>query len=94
MRLKTVVPCTRAACSGLHTSGKNPIGGRRRVMMMMMMMKTVKASVKDRLLKKLQNVETHWHDHSLESAWGALSDGAISFSIEPLLGGKTFYEFF
>jgi hypothetical protein len=26
------------ACSGLHTSGKNPIGLRRRAMMMMMMM--------------------------------------------------------
>jgi hypothetical protein len=48
MRLKIVAPCTRAsmpgqvkdptqrwtvACSGLHTSGKNPIGLRHHVMM-------------------------------------------------------------
>jgi hypothetical protein len=25
--------------------------------------------------------ETYWHYHSLESSWGALSDGAISFQI-------------
>jgi hypothetical protein len=24
-------------------------------------------------------VETYWHDHSLESSWGVLSDGTISF---------------
>jgi hypothetical protein len=27
-------------------------------------------------------VETYWHDHSLESSWGALSDGTICFSIQ------------
>jgi hypothetical protein len=28
-------------------------------------------------------VETYWYDHSLESSWGALSDGTISILIPP-----------
>jgi hypothetical protein len=35
------------------------------------------------LAKTFQIVETHWHDHSLENSWEALSDGTISFSIQP-----------
>jgi hypothetical protein len=34
-----------------------------------------------KLPKKFKTVETNWHDHSLESFWGALSDGSISFWI-------------
>jgi hypothetical protein len=34
------------------------------------------------LLTQLQIVETCWQDHSL----GALSDGAIRFSMQPFLG--------
>jgi hypothetical protein len=30
---------------------------------------------------KIKIGETYWHDHSLESSWGALSYGTISFSI-------------
>jgi hypothetical protein len=30
-------------------------------------------------LPKVKIVETYWHDLSLESSWGALSDGNISF---------------
>jgi hypothetical protein len=37
----------------------------------------------------LKMVKTHWHDHSLESSRGALSDGTISLWIE---SGKTFFE--
>jgi hypothetical protein len=33
---------------------------------------------------KFKIVVTYWHDHSLESSWGAFSDGTISFSIQPL----------
>jgi hypothetical protein len=34
-----------------------------------------------KLPKICKIIKTLWHDHSLESSWGALSDGAISFSI-------------
>jgi hypothetical protein len=31
---------------------------------------------------KFKIVITYWHDHSLKSSWGALSDGTIHFSIQ------------
>jgi hypothetical protein len=31
-------------------------------------------------------VKTYWHDHILESSWGAFSDGNIRFSIHPFSG--------
>jgi hypothetical protein len=46
-----------------------------------------------KLPQKFNIVETYWHDHSLESSWGALSDGTISFSIHPFWRGA-FSEFF
>jgi hypothetical protein len=49
-----------------------------------------------KLHKKFKIVETYWHDHSLESS-GSLSDGTISFSIQPFsLSGNEihFSEFF
>jgi hypothetical protein len=39
-----------------------------------------------KLPQKFKIVETYWHDHSLESSWGALSDDTISFSI--IFGGN------
>jgi hypothetical protein len=47
-----------------------------------------------KLPKKLKIVETNWHDHSLESSLGALSDGTVSFSIQPFSGENAFSEFF
>jgi hypothetical protein len=38
-------------------------------------------------------VKTYWHDHSVESSWGALSDGTISFPIQPF-SGMHFLKFF
>jgi hypothetical protein len=35
-----------------------------------------------KLPQKFKIIETYWHDHSLESAWEALSDSPISFSIQ------------
>jgi hypothetical protein len=43
------------------------------------------------LPKKFKIVKTYWHDHSLESSWGALSDGAISFLIQPFSGENAFF---
>jgi hypothetical protein len=37
-----------------------------------------------------QNILDFRHDHSLESSWGALSDGTIHFSIQPFSGKKFF----
>jgi hypothetical protein len=34
------------------------------------------------IAQKFKIVETYWHNHSLESSSGALSDGAISFFIQ------------
>jgi hypothetical protein len=39
-----------------------------------------------KLPKTFKGCRTYWHDHSLESSGGALSDGTISFSIRPILG--------
>jgi hypothetical protein len=36
-----------------------------------------------KLPKQFRIVVTYWHDHSLESSWGELSDRTISFSIKP-----------
>jgi hypothetical protein len=45
--------------------------------------------------KQFKIVWTYWHDHSLESSWGALSDGTIGFPIQLFFGGKiAFSEFF
>jgi hypothetical protein len=33
-------------------------------------------------------IETYWHDHSLESYWGALSDATICFFDPIISGGK------
>jgi hypothetical protein len=41
-----------------------------------------------KIAQKVKIVETYWHDHSLESSWEALYDGAISCSIQFILGGK------
>jgi hypothetical protein len=41
-----------------------------------------------KLPKKFKIVETYWRDHSLESFWEALSDGAISCSNQFVLGEK------
>jgi hypothetical protein len=38
-----------------------------------------------KLSKKINIVGTYWHDHSLESSWGALSDGTIVFPIQSFL---------
>jgi hypothetical protein len=46
-----------------------------------------------KLAKVFKIVKTYWHDHSLENLWEALSDGAISFSIQFILGGNQFSEF-
>jgi hypothetical protein len=32
--------------------------------------------------KNVKIVKTYWHDHSLESSWGALSDGTVNISIK------------
>jgi hypothetical protein len=40
-----------------------------------------------KLLKGFYNFKTYY-DHTLESSRGALSDGTISFPIEPFPGGK------
>jgi hypothetical protein len=55
---------------------------------------TVTKGRTQKLPKKLKIVETHWHDHSLESSWGACSDGTISFSIPHFQGEKAFSELF
>jgi hypothetical protein len=39
-------------------------------------------------LSKNKIIETYWHDHSLESSWGALSDGTIILFDSTILGGK------
>jgi hypothetical protein len=39
--------------------------------------------------KKCRIVETYWHDHSLESSWGALSDGTITLR-QPFRGNVHF----
>jgi hypothetical protein len=39
-------------------------------------------------------VETFWHDHSLESSWGALSDGTISFAIQLFSRGECIFWIF
>jgi hypothetical protein len=36
-----------------------------------------------KLPQKIKIAETYRHDHSLESSWGALSDGTIRFLIQP-----------
>jgi hypothetical protein len=41
-----------------------------------------------KLPQKFKIVETYWHDHSLESCWGGLSDGTISFSIHSFFWEK------
>jgi hypothetical protein len=48
--------------------------------------------------KTFNIVEIYWHDHSLESSWGALSVGTISFLTQPfsgeqIQGNKSIYEF-
>jgi hypothetical protein len=35
---------------------------------------------KQKLPKNVSIVGTYWHDHSLESSWGTLSDGTITDS--------------
>jgi hypothetical protein len=42
--------------------------------------------------KKFKIVETYWHYHSLESSWGALSDGTIMDS--PISRGKMHFLHF
>jgi hypothetical protein len=39
-------------------------------------------------------VKRYWHDHSLESSWGALSDGTIYILLIQPFGENTFSEFF
>jgi hypothetical protein len=46
-----------------------------------------------KLHKKIKIVETYWHDHSLESSRGALSDFTI-FSIQPFSGEKCIFWIF
>jgi hypothetical protein len=43
-----------------------------------------------KLSKTFNIVETYWRDHSLESSGGALSDGTISFLIQPFSGKMHF----
>jgi hypothetical protein len=43
---------------------------------------------------KLKIVDTYRHDHSLERAWGALSGGTISFSIQPFSRKKSIFWIF
>jgi hypothetical protein len=47
-----------------------------------------------KLPKALKIVGNYWHNRSLESSWGALSDGTISFPIHPYLGEKCIYWIF
>jgi hypothetical protein len=47
-----------------------------------------------KLPQKFKIVEIYWHDHSLERSWGALSDGTISFSIQPFSGGQYIFWIF
>jgi hypothetical protein len=47
-----------------------------------------------KLPENFKIVGTYWHDHSLESSWGALSDGTISFFIQPFSGENAFSGFF
>jgi hypothetical protein len=44
-----------------------------------------------KLPQKFRIMETYWHDHSLESSWEALSDGAISCSIQFVLWGELIF---
>jgi hypothetical protein len=46
------------------------------------------------IAKKCNIVRTYWHGHSLESTWGALSDGTINFSIQPFFGENAISIFF
>jgi hypothetical protein len=46
------------------------------------MVTSVTKSRTQKLSQKIKIVERYWHDHSLESTWGALSDGTISFLIQ------------
>jgi hypothetical protein len=47
-----------------------------------------------KLTQKFMSVETYWHDHSLESSRGALSDSTICFSIlKPFLVEFIFWIF-
>jgi hypothetical protein len=48
---------------------------------------------KQKLQKNIKIVKTYWHDHSLESSWGALSDGTISFFDSTILGKCIFWIF-
>jgi hypothetical protein len=41
--------------------------------------------------EKFKIVESYY-DHSLESSWGALSDGNIRFSIQPFSGENAFSQ--
>jgi hypothetical protein len=41
-----------------------------------------------------KNLRLSKHDHSLESSCGALSDGTITFLIQPISGKIAFSEFF
>jgi hypothetical protein len=40
--------------------------------------------------KNVKIVETYWHDHSFERSWGVLSNGTISFLIQPMSGEYIF----
>jgi hypothetical protein len=52
------------------------------------MVTRVTESRTQKLTKKFKIVETYWHDHSLESSWGARFYGTISSSFQLFLGGK------
>jgi hypothetical protein len=59
-----------------------------------MVISVTKGGGKQKLPRKLK---IDWHDHSLESSWGALSDGNISFSMamQPVLSvGKCIFLIF
>jgi uncharacterized membrane protein len=47
-----------------------------------------------KLPKRFKIVATYWHDHSLESSWDALSDGAISFSFHQFPEEKCIFWIF
>jgi hypothetical protein len=54
---------------------------------------SVTVSGTQKLPPKNKIVETYRHDHSLQSTGGALSDGTISFEIQPFWGKNIFSEF-
>jgi hypothetical protein len=58
------------------------------------MVTSVSKSGTQKLAKEFRIVETYWHDHSFERFWGALSDGTISFSIQPFSGEKCIFWYF